>query len=529
MNLTLRQQNTRLPDIFCPPDYGQANEIIKNNKSLLELYYYLAGTSDILKNQKIFFQSEDKSYENTGDILKTLGLQASLNAQSTSLPDIILDVRPRQKLLDRCPICGRKGKHYDNGRLESGHWRSLDCGAAMVYLRYRVPRVTCPDHGVHTIRLPWADQKSNFTHEFEMQVTSVAQNSTKLFVSIMFVIAWATVGAIVKRVTDKLSYLMPTPLDNLRTLCIDETSYKKGHKYCLIITNMDTGLVIWSHIGFGKEILQEFFDLLNQRQRESITCVAGDGASWIAERVKANLPNAVFCLDPFHLISWFTEVVNDYRKIVYRELKEMAGQPVSSAKTKKMLDLLLSNNQRWFMIKNQEDLTGMEKKLIEAMAYVHPRMAAFVEIKELMRAITHYEYERAELELKRLITRMKRNPVESMKKLALKVERHKEGILNAVKFGISSAVSEANNNKIKVIIKMSYGFRNMQNMLSMIMLKCSFPQLPMVGRGGLIEVMVRRLIPSAQNQERVDGIPPFVWDLKKLKNGKKFPSYSKAA
>jgi hypothetical protein len=33
----------------------------------------------------MFFQSEDKSYENTGAIFKAIGLQACLNARSTSL------------------------------------------------------------------------------------------------------------------------------------------------------------------------------------------------------------------------------------------------------------------------------------------------------------------------------------------------------------------------------------------------------------------------------------------------------------
>ena len=63
-----------------------------------------------------------------------------------------------------------------------------------------------------------------------------------------------------------------------------------------------------------------------------------------------------------------------------------------------------------------------------------------------------------------------------------KIKRHKEHILNTIKFGLSNARIEATNNKIKLIIRKAYGFRNIQNMLDMVYLVCSNIRIPLPNR-----------------------------------------------
>lgn len=69
-----------------------------------------------------------------------------------------------------------------------------------------------------------------------------------------------------------------------------------------------------------------------------------------------------------------------------------------------------------------------------------------------------------------------------IKKLSKKVRRHKDAIIRAVELGISNARIEATNNKIKVIIRMAYGFRNIDNLIALIMLKCSRIPVKLPGR-----------------------------------------------
>ena len=63
-----------------------------------------------------------------------------------------------------------------------------------------------------------------------------------------------------------------------------------------------------------------------------------------------------------------------------------------------------------------------------------------------------------------------------------KIKRHKERILNTIKFGLSNARIEATNNKIKLIIRKAYRFRNTQNMPDMVYLVCSNIRIPLPNR-----------------------------------------------
>ena len=112
----------------------------------------------------------------------------------------------------------------------------------------------------------------------------------------------------------KRSFLrIQAPL-NLVNIGIDETSYKKGHKYITIVVNHDTNTVVWVYKGFGKEVLEKFFKGLTEKQRSSIKLVSGDGARWIESTVHRFCPKAIFGIDPFHVVSWCTEVLDAVRK-----------------------------------------------------------------------------------------------------------------------------------------------------------------------------------------------------------------------
>lgn len=102
---------------------------------------------------------------------------------------------------------------------------------------------------------------------------------------------------------------------------VDETSYRKGHKYITTVVNHDTGNVIWVAQGHGKTIFEKFFKQLTPEQRSGIQLISGDGARWIDECVKEYCPNANRCVDPFHVIEWAMDALDDVRVDAWREAK----------------------------------------------------------------------------------------------------------------------------------------------------------------------------------------------------------------
>ena len=232
----------------------------------------------------------------------------------------IIVARPPSRGTHRCPLCAKRCPGYDSSS-KTRRWRSLDFGSQRVYIEACAPRVTCPEHGVVVAKVPWARHKSDYTYDFETAVTWFALHATAQDVAEFFRIEWHTVGKVAKRVQDSLEESQPSRFDNLEAIGIDETSYKKGHKYMTVVVDHRTGRLIWAKKGFGKTILTEFFEELTEEQRAKIRYVTADGARWIADCITDFCPNAERCVDPFHVVGWATDCLDEVRKAAVRRAK----------------------------------------------------------------------------------------------------------------------------------------------------------------------------------------------------------------
>lgn len=102
--------------------------------------------------------------------------------------------------------------------------------------------------------------------------------------------------------------------------------------------------------------------------------------------------------------------------------------------------------------------------------------------KEELRLVLKMPAEAAQDSLKRWYWRASHSRIEEIKELARKIKRHTENIFNTMRYGLSNARNEAVNNKIKVLLRRSYGFRNLESMCSFVMLMCSSLKIPLPNR-----------------------------------------------
>ncbi len=247
---------------------------------------------------------------------------------------LIVRVNPLSRDKNRCPHCGKVRPGYDSQTKER-RWRSLDWSSTRVYLESTAPRIQCFEHGVVTAKVPWARHDSDYTYDFETSVTWLALHATAVDVAEYFRIGWHTVGSIVRRVQKSLEDSQPSRFDNLEAIGIDETSYKKGHKYMTVIVNHKTGHLIWAKKGHGKEVLSSFFEELTEEQRTNIKQVTADGARWIASCVSTYCPNAERLIDPFHVVAWANDCLDEVRKQAVRQAKQEAAQGGRAKRTPK--------------------------------------------------------------------------------------------------------------------------------------------------------------------------------------------------
>jgi transposase len=212
---------------------------------------------------------------------------------------IVVAVRPRKGVKRRCGKCGRRCSGFDQGEGRR-RWRALDLGVIRAYLEAEAPRVCCPEHGVVVAAVPWARHGAGHTRAFDDTAAWLAVHTSKQAVGELLRVAWATVGRIVTRVVADAEAGLDR-FAGLRRIGIDEISYKRGHKYLTVVVDQDTGRLVWAAPGHDTRTLGRFFDALGQARCAQVRLVSADAAGWIATVVAERCPQAIVCLDPFHV------------------------------------------------------------------------------------------------------------------------------------------------------------------------------------------------------------------------------------
>ncbi|MDP1795168.1 MAG: transposase, partial [Acidimicrobiales bacterium] len=239
---------------------------------------------------------------------------------------IVVSVRPEARARGRCGQCGRRSPGYDRGEGRR-RWRALDLGTTKVFLESNAPRVACREHGPTVAAVPWARHDAGHTRDFDDTAAWLAVRTSKSAVCELLRVAWRTVGSIVTRVNADIDARVDR-LDGLRRIGIDEISYKRGHRYLIVVVDHDTGQLVWVGPGRNDAALNVFFDELGEERAALLTHVSADMADWIARVVARRAPNAVRCADAFHVVAWAIDALDVERR---RAWNEAAGRHRSAA------------------------------------------------------------------------------------------------------------------------------------------------------------------------------------------------------
>ena len=157
----------------------------------------------------------------------------------------------------------------------------------------------------------------------------------------------------------------------------------------------------------------------------------------------------------------------------------LENQQIQEAKTKaKEL-----KDSRFALGKAPEHLTQNQRLRLEIIAKTDTQLFRAYGLKEELRLILKEDDPVvAESALKRWMWRASHSRIQAFKELFRKIKRHKDHILNAIRFKMSNARIEAVNNKIKLIVRKAYGFRNINNLLDFVYLICSDLKISLPGR-----------------------------------------------
>ena len=250
------------------------------------------------------------------------------------------------------------------------------------------PRVECRVHGVVVSRVPWAEPGIRFTRDFEMECTWLMTVANRKTVSGFLHVAWRTAGDIAGRVAGRLESGMPCMFDGLTAIGVDETSHRKGHTYITVVVDHEHKRVIWAHDGYGKQVLDLFFEELTPEQRASIRIVTGDGARWIDSSVAGYCPNAERVPDSFHIVSWMTDCLDRVRKRLWNQARRAKDKTAAEA----------MKGLKYAVLRNPGDLAERQSTALATLAGVDPKGQLYRswQLKELLRTLLHQPAGQAE-------------------------------------------------------------------------------------------------------------------------------------
>jgi transposase len=364
----------------------------------------------------------------------------------------------------------------------------LDLGPVRAVIEADAPRVRCREHGVVVAHVPWARHRARSTHAFEDQIAWLVTKTSLTTVTKLMRVAWRTVSATVTRVWEEIAGRIDL-LEGLTRIGIDEVSWRRGHRYLLVVVDHDTGRPVWVGKGNTTATVQSFFDQLGPARCTQITHVSADSAGYITNTVARNCPGAVQVADPFHVVKWANDALGEVRLEVWRETRRIA-RANSRGRGRSPLDanqaepahqrLKKLTRARYALWKNPENLTDHQRARLEWIAKTDPRLWRAYQLKEGLRAVLRLPLTEAPAALDAWCRSARRCRIPQFVALARTVTEQRTPILAAIEHGLSNAGTESVNTRIRLRNRMSFGIHDPDALISILMLSLSghCPDLP---------------------------------------------------
>lgn len=383
---------------------------------------------------------------------------------------IAVDVHPDPKLreltvrveyprgeLYQCPECEQVCPGYDH---VTRRWRHLNTMQFKTMIESDVPRVQCNTHGVKSIGVSWAEDKSRYTALFEAYAIDVLQAvRSKVQAEQLTALSWDQVDLIMDRAVAR--GMERRSIEQLRYCGIDEKSFGKGHSYISILHDLDGRRVLDVVHGRTKEAANTLWEQIPEKQRHQIEGVAMDMWPAYMESTATLVPEATIVHDKFHCVKELKKAVDAVRKKEHKTLKaENGGESVL-------------NKTKYLWLRNPKNWNEFQREQFAAMKIDALQVGRAWSIAQAFEGFWAYRYPgSARKYFDRWYFWATHSRLPSIIEAARTLKRHLPGLLAYCKHRITNAVAEGMNSKIQLLKANARGFRNFQKYRVAILFSC---------------------------------------------------------
>lgn len=357
----------------------------------------------------------------------------------------VIILAPAEGAWPICSVCGQEG-----GRMHMyGTRRVRDLNLAHARVDLVVPNRKLRCAGCDTIRTEGHDFLAPYrrhTLRFEQYVADLCRHAPIQQVADHVGLSWHAVKEIDKR---RLQREVGTPCyDGLRLLAVDEVAVHKGHTYLTTVLDLETGRIVWVGKGRTEATLAGFFAELTPEQRKSIEAVASDMASGFRNAIENACPHAAQVYDLFHVVAKYGREVVDVVRLEEAKKQDEAGRK-------------LIKGSRYLLLKNAPNLVGSQRKTLRELLKANENLNTVYVLKDQLKRIWEYKHPAwARKALDQWCALAQESGIVPLATFARNLLRHTNGILNHCRYPINTGRLEGINNKIKVIKRQAYGFRD---------------------------------------------------------------------
>ena len=370
--------------------------------------------------------------------------KAQLHAASQTIE---VAVRPRRGSKPVCSGCHRPGPGYDH--LGQRRFEFVPFWGFMVVLLYSMRRVDCRDCGVRVEEVPWGIGKHQLTKPYMLFLAHWARKLSWQETAVSFRTSW-------DKVCQSVEYVVTWGLEHrqlgrIGAIGVDEIQYAKGHKYLTLVYQIEQGCVRLLWIGRERtvESFEQFFAMIGTELAVQIEFVCSDMWQPYLKVIRERCTRAIHILDRFHIVAKMNDAIDEIRAGEARRLARDGYEPVLK-------------KTRWCVLKRKANLTDHQRfRLRDLLRYNLQTVRAYL-LKEDFQQFWEYESPTwAGKFLDQWCRQVMRSRIDPMKKVAKTLRRHRELILNyfRAKKAFSSGIVEGLNNKAKLTMRKSYGFR----------------------------------------------------------------------
>jgi transposase len=387
------------------------------------------------------------------------------------VPRIVLTLEAVAGEPRRCSRCGEIVREIHD--VTPREVRDLPILEAETWLIVPRARLQCPRCGPTVEAVPWLDRYQRMTRRL---AGSIAQLCTVLpikHVAAWFRVGWDTVKQIDRRAL--LTRLGPLELRGLRVVAIDEFAIQRGHRYATVAVDPTTKRVLWVGRGRGREDLRAFFTLLGPSGCANLEAVVMDMSPAYFEEVRAHCPHVTIVYDLFHVAAKYgREVIDRVRVDETNRLARAAGPNDPRTRARRRV----IKGTRWLLLRNRENVTSPADRVrLRELLQANRALFTVYVLKDDLKQLWRFRYPAA---ARRFWQQWYRRALASrlgpLIAFARNLAHRIDSVVSHCRYPLHTGLLEGINNKIKVLKRMAYGFRD--DAYFFLKIRAAFPGNP---------------------------------------------------